>query len=104
MLVLKGEASLRIRNEENLLQPNTIVMWDSIEGLVRRPGLLPRLPEWYLTKNLATPAAARETNQALENLSRISTTKTMDVALGECLKANDAATRLLAVRCFAALG
>lgn len=104
MLVLKGEASLRIRDQENLLQPNSIVTWDSIEGLVRRPGLLPKLPPWYLTKNLATSASARETNQALENLSRISTTKTMDVALGECLQADDVATRLLAIRCFAALG
>jgi hypothetical protein len=104
LLAFKGENSLRIRNEEYLLQPSSIVMWDSIDGTFRKPGLLPKLPEWYLAKNLATPASARETSQALENLSRISTTKTLDVALGECLQDNEAAARLLAVRCFAALG
>jgi hypothetical protein len=104
LLAFKGESSLRNRNEEFLLQPNSIVMWDSLEGSFRRPGLLPKVPEWYLAKNLAAPASARETGQALEKLSRISTSKTLDVALGECLQDSEPAARLLAIRCFAALG
>ncbi len=103
LLVFKGEASLKVHAQEFLLQPNTIVMWDSVLGSWSRPSLLPRLPEWYSTKVLPTTAAAREASQALDNLSRMSTTKTLDVALGECLHANDAATRTLAIRCFAAL-
>jgi hypothetical protein len=103
LLVFKGEASLKVRNQEFLLQPSTIVMWDSVVGSWTKPSLLPRLPEWFVTRILPTTPAAREANQALENLSRLSTTKTLDVALGECLHANDASTRLLAIRCFAAL-
>ena len=101
LLVFKGEVSLQAGNQENLLHPNTIVMWDSSLG--RKQGVLPKLPEWYLTKNLPAPASAREANHALENLSRISTTKTMDVALGESLHGNDVAAGVLAIRCFAAL-
>ena len=105
LLVLKGEASFKVRNEEFLLQPSTIVTWDSVLGAASKPRQVPRLPEWYLSKNLPTsPPSAREANQLLENLSRISTTKTLDVALGECLHANEVATRVLAVRCLAALG
>ena len=102
LLVFKGEVSLNTGNQENLLHPNAIVMWDSSLG--RKLGVLPKLPEWYLTKNLPAPTTAREANHALENLSRISTTKTMDVALGETLHGNDAAAGVLAIRCFAALG
>ena len=104
LLVLKGEASLRGRREEYLLRPNAIVMWDSMAGSLSQPRILPKLPDWYVSKNLPTTPAAREVNQALENLSRIATTKTLDVALGECLGSNDAATHVLAIRCLAALG
>ena len=102
LLVFKGEVSLSAGNQENLLHANSIVMWDSSLG--KKLGVLPKLPEWYLAKNLPAPASAREANRALENLSRISTTKTMDVALGETLHGNDVAAGVLAVRCFAALG
>jgi hypothetical protein len=102
LLVFKGEASLIAGGQENLLRQNAIVMWDTSLG--KKYGVLPKLPEWYLAKNLPAPASAREVNHALENLSRVSTTKTMDVALGETLHGNDAAAGVLAIRCFAALG
>jgi hypothetical protein len=104
LLVLKGEVSLKTRLEEYLVQPGFIVTWDNSTGAAGPPAPMPHLPDWYTGKDAITTPAARDATAALGNLALLSTTKSLEVALGECLNSSDAATRLLAVRCQAALG
>lgn len=103
LLVLKGPVSLKVRPEEQLLQPTTLVVWDNSPGAPRQTRHLGRLPEWAVARVLPATPAARDASQALETIGNLSTTKTMDIVLAESLRANEPALRVLSVRCLAAL-
>lgn len=103
VMTLAGEASLKIGYEQYLLPQAHLFAWDNIAGPSRIARALPKLPDWYTGKGAAVPGA-RNFGPALEELSKRASVKTIDVALAETMHDGDAVSRVLAIRCLAALG
>jgi hypothetical protein len=103
MIVLKGEAILKIRYENFMLQPRALVDWDSNTGFARGP-ILEKLPEWLTGTAVAPAAIAKSVASALDNLTkRLVAQERIDIVLAEALQDADAAGRVLAVRCLGAM-
>jgi hypothetical protein len=105
LLVLKGQADLKVGSEQHSLRPPpgpAYFHWDNIRGMDVGPQRLAKLPPW------AAPDAARRPEaqalqKAIEQLQPQLAEKSADADLGEALKSGGSATRQLAVYGLAAI-
>lgn len=104
LLALRGQSDVKVRYQEYSLPPSSMVRWENSGAAPLQPERLPRLPDWYVTKVPPQTPAAREMLLRLDELSKLLSSRAVDVVLAEALKDADPLRRRLAVRCLGATG
>ncbi len=105
LFALKGQAQLRIRYELHTLFSPSIIVWDNASGVAPQPQSLPRAPDWWTSKAPPQNRVVQELQAALKELSqRLIAKDKIDVVVAEAMRdPTSASSRILAVRCLAAM-
>src|SRR5262249_32695304 len=104
LLFLSGPSGLKVRYREfGSVPASSRYLWDSDRGPDAGPQPLPRLPDWWTSKAPPAGGPAKDMTAALDLLAaRLTPKVSLDVALAEAGGSSLAASRALALRCYAA--
>lgn len=104
LLSLKGQALVhKTRYLEESLPQGSLYQWNSRQGAPGGPQRLPSLPRWFTETKPPNTAQAKDMSTALTELANRLATKPVEIALAETVKDTKPASRILAIRCYAAI-
>lgn len=101
LFVIKGQANLKLGDEQFLMRAPSSFRWDNIVGLDRRPQDGTQLPSWATEKTLSTEAKAMQA--AVDKLQKMLTEQSVEKALAAARSSPDANMHKLAVYGFEAI-
>ncbi len=104
LLALRGQTNVKVQYQEFSLPPPSMARWENSGATPTHPERLPRLPDWYASRVPPQTRDAKEMQMALDELSKMLSSRAVDVGLTEALKESDPYHRRLAIRCLGALG
>jgi hypothetical protein len=104
LLSLKGQALVqKTRYLEESLPQGSLYQWNSRQGAPAGPQRLPSLPRWFTETKPPTTAQAKDMSAAVTDFGNRLATKAVEIALDEAHKETKPASRILAIRCMAAV-
>lgn len=104
LFVFAGQATVRVRGHEFAVKGPAELIWDSQSPAEPAPPqAMKTLPEWWTNKMGQDTREAKAARTALEELSKQLAGAAIDVVLTGNLRDPESMTRILAVRCLAAV-
>src|SRR5262249_47237563 len=101
---LKGQSSVhKTRYLEEAVAEGSRYEWHSGIGPPAGPQRLPALPRWFTDPKPPNTTHAKDMTAALSDLGNRLATKSVEIALAEARKESKPASRILAIRCMAAV-